>query len=446
MNALLICPAERPGLDHLVKAAPLAAIPVFGQSLVEHWLDEMSRKRARSVRVLAADRPHLIRSLLGDGSRWGFKLEVLPERMELTREEAVAQFASCNTDPVSSVEHVFVMDHLPAFPKFRLLDDYAAFFAGLTARLNAVTPADRIGLREIEPGIWVGLRTRIDRRARLHAPCWIGEHVWIGPDAEIGPMAVLEDRVFVDRGAWVEQSHVVCDSFVGEFVEVRHSLAWGPRLINWQNGSFLLVPDDFLLSGFKRPKPLQAGSNWLGRLAALLLLQMTVPLGLYCMLKSSLFGLPAFRAREAVLPWSHEFPEQEGRSVTYFEMNSTNKFMRRWPQLWNVACGEFAWVGNRPLSPKHAAQLTTDFEELWLNAPVGLVSLADVEGAFDRFDEVARAHAAFYATRADWRLDTSILARFVQRMWRRALDKGKEELTTPITEPVPERSRITIQS
>jgi carbonic anhydrase/acetyltransferase-like protein (isoleucine patch superfamily) len=446
MNGLLICPAERPGMESLTKAAPLAAVPVFGESLVEHWLDEMSRRQARHVRVLAADRPHLVRSLLGDGSRWGFKLEVLPERVEVSREEAVAQFASCATDPVTSVEHTFVMDHLPGFPKFRLFEDYAAFFAALTAKLNAVTAGDRIGLREIEPGIWVGLRSRIDKRARLHAPCWIGENVWIGPDAEIGPMAVLEDRVFVDHGAWVEQSHVASDTYVGEFVELRHSLAWGPRLIDWQNGSFLVVPDDFLLSGFKRPKALRAGSSWLGRVAALMLLQLTVPIGIYGMLKSSLLGLPAFRAREAVLPWSHEFPDQQQRTITYFEMNSTNKFMRRWPQLWNVACGEFAWVGNRPLSPKNAAQLTTDFEKLWLNAPIGLVSLADVEGAFDRFDEQARAHAAFYAARADRRLDGSILARFSQRMWRRALDKGKEELAAPITEPVPESSRITIQS
>ena len=433
-------------MEHLTKVAPLAALPVFGQSLVEHWLDELSRRGAKHVRVLAADRPNLIRALLGDGARWGFKLEVLPERVELTPQQALAQFATCSTDPVTSLEHVFVMDHLPGFPKFKLFDDYAAFFAGLTSRLNAVKAADRIGLREIEPGIWVGLRTRIDRSARLHAPCWIGEHVWIGPDAEIGPMAVLEDRVFVDHGAWVEQSHVACDTYVGEVVEMRHSLAWGPRLINWQNGSLLVVPDEFLLSGFKRPKPLPTGSNWFGRLAALMLLQLTVPLGLWGMLKSSILGLPTFRAREAVMPWSHEFPDQEPRRITYYEMNSTNKFMRRWPQLWNVACGEFAWIGNRPLSPKHAAQLTTDFEKLWLNAPIGLMSLADVEGAFDHFDEQARAHAAFYATRADWKLNASIFARFAQGMWRRALDKGKEELTAPMPEPVPESSRITIQS
>lgn len=445
MNALLICPAERAGMEHLLHAAPLAAAPVFGQSLVEHWLDHMARRRAQHVRVLAADRPQLIRSLLGDGSRWGFKLEVLPERVEVSREEALAQFSSAAANPVASVKNVFLMDCLPGFPAYRLFDDYAAFFAGLTARLNAVKAADRIGLRELEPGIWVGLRSRIDGRARLHAPCWIGEHAWIGPEAEIGPMAVLEDRVFVDRGAWVEQSHVGCDSYVGELVELRHSLAWGSRLINWQNGSLLMVPDEFLLSAFKRPKPLPAGANWLGRVAALVLLQLTVPIGIYGLLKSGLLGLPAFRAREAVLPWGRDFPEQAERTVTYFEMNSTNRFLKRWPQLWNVACGDFAWVGNRPLSPKNAAQLTTDFEKLWFHAPIGLVSLADVEGAFDRFDETARAHASFYTTRADWRLNASILTRFAQRMWRRALDKGREELAAPIAEPVPESSRITVR-
>lgn len=445
MNALLICPAQRPGMEHVLPAAPLAAVPMFGQTLVEHWLDHLARQRAQHVRVLAVDRPHLIRSLLGDGARWGFKLEVLSDHAERTCEEAFAQFSRATANPVTSMENVFVLDHLPGFPKCKLFDDYAAFFAALTSRLNAVAASDRIGLREIEPGIWAGLRSRIDRRARLHAPCWIGEHVWIGPDAEVGPMAVLEDRVFVDHGAWVEQSHVGCDTYVGEFVELRHSVAWGSRLINWQNNSFLLVPDEFLLSAFKRPKPMRVGSTWFGRLAALALLQLTVPLGLYGLLKSAVLGLPAFRAREAVLPWNYESSEGSARTVTYFEMNSTNRFMRRWPQLWNVACGEFAWIGNRPLSPKHAAQLKTDFDKLWLHAPIGLVSLADVEGAFDCFDEQARAHASLYSTRADWRMDASILTRFAATFWRRALDKGKEELAAPIGQPVPESSRITVR-
>jgi len=89
----------------------------------------------------------------------------------------------------------------------------------------------------------------------------------------------------------------------------------------------------------------------------------------------------------------------------------TNPWLRRWPQLWNVARGEFAWVGNRPLAQRDAARLGTEFDRLWLTVPIGLVSLADAQGCAESFNDEARAHANFYATQANWRLDLSILAR-----------------------------------
>src|SRR4026207_891957 len=95
-----------------------------------------------------------------------------------------------------------------------------------TGRLARVSTRDRIGIREVQPGVWVGLRSHIHRNARLEAPCWIGENTWIGPDAVIGPNTIVEDRVFVDRGAWLEDTLVLPDTYIGEMVEVRHSIAW----------------------------------------------------------------------------------------------------------------------------------------------------------------------------------------------------------------------------
>jgi len=344
---------------------------------------------------------------------------------------------------VRSLLHIFPAHTFPGL-KQPLFSSFPEFFSAATKRLCQTTRSDRIGISEIKPGVWVGLKSRIECSARIEGPCWIGEHVWIGPDVEIGPNTIIEDRVFVDRGAMIERSFVGSDTYVGQLVELRNSLAFGNRLINWQTGSLAVVPDEFLLSGFKRPRRMRIGASWPGRIAAILLLQLTVPFGLYALLKSSLLGLPAFRAREAVLPFDHHVDEQQP-TTTYYEMNSTNRWLKRWPQLWNVACGEFAWVGNRPLRPEYAQRLKTDFDKLWLHAPIGFVSLADVEQCFDRFDEQACAHSTYYAITADWRLDLSILTRFTKLLWRRALDKGKEELVSPVPTPVPESGRITIQ-
>jgi len=99
------------------------------------------------------------------------------------------------------------------------------------------------------------------------------------------------------------------------------------------------------------------------------------------------------------------------RTPTLGLLFSDGGWLRRWPQLWQVACDEFAWVGNRPLNPSQAARLSSDFERLWLAAPIGLISLADAEGCDEIFSDAARAHASFYAAGANWRLDLAILAR-----------------------------------
>src|SRR6185436_17936568 len=89
--------------------------------------------------------------------------------------------------------------------------------------------------------------------------------------------------------------------------------------------------------------------------------------------------------------------------------------IRRWPQLWSIVCGDFTWVGNRPLSPTDAAELATDFERLWLVAPVGLISLADAEACADFLSDQARAHASYYAVQAHWKMDLNIIMRVLLR-------------------------------
>jgi NDP-sugar pyrophosphorylase family protein len=121
-----------------------------------------------------------------------------------------------------------------------------------------LTP-DRIGIRELQPGVWVGLHTHIAIGATLIAPCWIDECAWIEAGAVIGPHAVLEREVCVSHGAEISHSLIGPRTFVGKFTEVCHSIAWGPMLINWERDSCLKVTDEFLLSSLQphhaRPQP-----------------------------------------------------------------------------------------------------------------------------------------------------------------------------------------------
>ncbi len=242
MNTLLICPVHRSQVSRLSEHHPLVLAPLLGKCLMEYWLEHLASRGDRDVRIIASDRPDQVRALVGDGSRWGLRVEVM------TQSDSTA-----DTPP----DHVMIMDHLPGLAGVPLFESYRTWFKALQTWMPyAGTPA-RIGRREIKPGISVGMHARISASAKLHSPCWIGEHCVVSADAIIGPGAILEDRAFVGSGACITQSVIGPETFVGDFTLVEQSLASSNLLINWENRSCLEVPDAFLLSSLRAQPPLK---------------------------------------------------------------------------------------------------------------------------------------------------------------------------------------------
>jgi hypothetical protein len=407
MNVLLLCPDERSGVSLLSASAPLVNVRMFGKSLIEYWVEYAIGLGATKMVVLSGDRPDQVRNGIGDGRRWGVKIEVLPMLHELTELQARAKYCTeGNTHWLPAPNDVMLMDHLPGLPLQPMCGNYAAWFKALLTWLPHAVSPDRVGLREIQPGVWAGLRTRVSPSARLRAPCWLGENVTVGPCAVVGPMAIIEDKVFIEAAAEISNSMVGPETLVGECTELKDSMAFANMLINWKTNSSVHVCDPFLLCALNQHNLSARSSGWFGRLAAMGLMACTWPLGLLAILMSKLNGRPALKRQVAVRPRA---PGAPGESLRYYEL--TNDWLRRWPQLWNIASGTFAWVGNRPLSQKEAGSLTSDFERLWLSAPIGFISLADAERCPEAFSEEAQAHASFYAVQANWRLDLAILKR-----------------------------------
>lgn len=262
MKTLLICPDERFGVAALAESAPLSNMPILGKSLVEYWLEHLATLGAKEVLVLTANRPEQVRDEIGNGARWGLRAIVHTEKFELTLEEARTKHQAKDRAAWLPAPHdVLLLDHLPGRPQWPLTTSYADWFAAVQALMpSAVTP-DRIGVRELQPGVWAGWHAHIDSGAKLIGPCWIGERAWIQAGAVIGPNAVVEKEVVIARGAEVSQSVVCPKTFVGEFTEVRSSIAWGSTLINWERGSCLQVADEFLLCSLETKRALPIGTR-----------------------------------------------------------------------------------------------------------------------------------------------------------------------------------------
>jgi Bacterial sugar transferase len=413
MKAILICPADRTSTAFLARTCPLALVPIFGRSLLDLWLSDLANRGARKVLILAADRPDKVRAHVGRGEQWGLQVEVQPDTRELTPDAALAKHRpAAETDWLPAPYDATLLDHVPG-SSIQLWNTPADWFAELQ-KLMPAAAADRVGMRELAPGVFVHVRSRIDPAAHLTAPCWIGANSWIAALSKVGPDAVVEEGSYVDDGASVHQSLVGSGTYVGSLTELNQSLAWGRGLYKWTNGSFTEVTDQFLLADIDSRARTARSSSLACRFLALLALAATSPVLLWALLRRS-SGRPLFELHIAVR--APQESEAISGTLRYHTLNGVGPCLRRWPQLWSIAKGSFCWVGNRPLTPDQASQLSNEFERLWLAVPTGWISLADAEGCIDRFDDEARAHSSFYAVQSSTSQNLRLLARGFGRLF-----------------------------
>ena len=295
-------------------------------------------------------------------------------------------------------------------------------------------------MRQVVPGVWVGLRAEIAATARLQAPCWIGDYARIGANAVIGPGAIVDDRVVVEDGARIADSVVGPDTYVGKFVCIERSLAFGSWLLNWQTNSSVMVPDAFLLSRLTANTTEHRRSNPLARVAAGLAMVVSAPFALGVILVSVVRGESPWQLRLG-LRSQRGARRLAQETFAYYELCGASNWLRRWPQFWNVLAGEMTWFGNRPLRPTQAMTLNSDFERLWLAAPVGLISLADAHGCREGISDESCAHASYYAVHAGAQLDWFIFSRALLRaamVWP-FRGQRRKEASVPLEQLVPKQ-------
>ena len=267
MKALLICPATPTQFSALSIELPLVEVPFLGQTLLEYWMAHLAVAGTHSVLVLVQDRPAEIEAMVGSGVRWGLDVKVVVQSSELTPEEALLKYTpKLPLEP--ELPSVAVLDHFPGQPEHCLFQTYNGFMQGLHRWMPRAFTPERVGMREVRPGIWVGTNSRVSAEADLHSPCWVGQSAVIGARAILGPGSIVEDGSFIEADGEVSASWVGPNTFVGRLARVTNSLVWGNRLINWQNGSVAVIPDPFVLSTLRRPR--KAGrTRWYHRLGAL---------------------------------------------------------------------------------------------------------------------------------------------------------------------------------
>lgn len=423
MNAVLILPDQRDAAAFARRIRPLALMPIMGRELLDLWLEKLASEGVKKVTLLAADRPEEIRRAIGNGGRWGLRLQLIPVPREPEVHEARALFAT------DADTRVLKLESLPSKAGEPLWESTEGLYDVLRRLFRVASANGSLTMRRLAPDVFVSTQARIASTAVIEGPAWIGPQVIIADNAHILPGSIIEKAAYIDRDATVRGSWVGPKTYVGAMTEISHSFAWGDGLENWRLASFIEITDDFLLASLRHQRFGSARAGWSTRAFALLLMVVTAPLALMCMAWARFRGLADTLIRtQVILP----APARQGRhtrATTTHALNGVRGLFSRWPELWLVCRGEMHLMGNRPLTPVQAGQIGGEFEQLWLAAPAGVFALADaMDDGLDE-PEAALTHAAWYSVHRGWRLNLRILLTCLPRFL--TLRPGSGQTTFP---------------
>jgi N-acetylglucosaminyldiphosphoundecaprenol N-acetyl-beta-D-mannosaminyltransferase len=430
----VIFATPRPAADMPLAADfPTALLPLGHQSLIEHLLANLAQAKVHDVDLVVSDRPHELRALLGDGSRWGLRL-----RWHLAKDPAHA-YAVLDQATLRDSGHIVIghADRCPSVAALQalvsaeqwLMDTQGEFgpqWAGwgslspsrlsvrcaelgraalglqgavLGLRVRVVEPADGLPLYSAEqvlaaqPGAsgelapqdvplsWI--RTPwgamsplavVNRGATLVGPVLVGPGCIVSRGAQVGPHVVLSRDIVVSKGTRVENSLVLPGAYIGAGLDLTQCVVNGARVRHLALDVEARLPEaDALILSLGQETV--AASSWAGRAAAAAALVVAGPVLLGHVACRWFSGRgPDWALREAVLGR----PEGAQRLITinlrcaHHGAGAGSSAWARAAGLIDVAAGRRSWFGMRPRSRGQWYALRPEWQQMLTGRAIGL--------------------------------------------------------------------------
>jgi lipopolysaccharide/colanic/teichoic acid biosynthesis glycosyltransferase len=308
-------------------------------------------------------------------------------------------------------------------------------------------------------GSYIAPDARVDPRATLHAPYYIGAGSRIDAEAEVGPYASVEAGVRIGRGSQLQHCQVLPYTRVGAGGRWAHGLLYPHGFTAWEGAGTPEDAGEMLNSTWQEPWN-EKLHTWFDQVFAAVLLFLSAPVWLLIITAIKLDSPgPAFytqlRRGQDPRPYRLGSPRGEVFACYKFrtmhadadrrlqELRARNQygqgaffkladdpritrvgvFLRKTsldelPQLINVLKGEMRLVGNRPLPLYEAEALREDWQRTRFLAPAGITGLWQISGRSDLSEKERLVLDTYYSvTRSFWG-DWGILLRTVPALIR----------------------------
>lgn len=259
--------------------------------------------------------------------------------------------------------------------------------------------------------IVVGHHTKIDKTASLKGPMLIGNYVRVLEGAKLQEYSVICDGCIIDREAIVQSSVIMENTYVGAETSLEMTLAQSNFMIHLGIGVWTTVADPFLLSGAKKKVIYSWKDRLVGFAATMMLLVIVSP---YLAIKGTLrkvTGKSFFDRKTIMIRDIHGDPTSvdSATRANIFWFNDSGPLASRLPALLNVLSGRLKLVGVRPLNQEDFGLYTEDWTRQRFEAPDGLFTPIDSEGASGQAEDEKIAIENYYTVTRNFREDTKTL-------------------------------------
>jgi NDP-sugar pyrophosphorylase family protein len=300
-------------------------------------------------------------------------------------------------------------------------------------------PGLQISGIQLEPGVWVGKNIAASSNVSFEAPLVIGDNCRIGKGVTLGKGTVIGHDVMVDVGARLRDVVILPKTFVGPQTEIHDAIMHGNLMLDLKKQSFMAIEDTLAAAEIERPRAGFKSYVVVNKVFASLLLILCSPLLLILFLVM-IVGLkfPLTTRVKRIAPDLGELALGKLRlrifDLLYLGPSDLTKrpvghnpdplttlphLLARIGNLVNVVKGHILLVGNRPMDPEIAFNITEEYRRTRLKCQGGAISILDTNEVDETTEEEQVISEGYYAVNHTLGMDLGILVRGLWRLfWR----------------------------
>ncbi len=456
---------------------PAGLVPLLGKPVLLRAIERLVERGCKEIFILLGENPGEVRSLLGDGERWGCRItcHYLDPHATLSgqlRALGIGASGHCWLANASQVPAEALPGDVRQSAAGLLLtwqDGDRQCWSGWGRFMSAwllaqdLPPAQALAPERLLADPWLVSRqtgtplaatsavalldsahrlldaagstarvqpspdSQIAPDAQLILPVHLGRGIKIGAGAIVGPNVVIEDGAFIDRNTHVRNSIVLPETYVGPELDLDGLVAGPGMLANTRLDTITEVRDPDLLAALASP----AGKVPLATRALAGMLRITLS-PLYLWLK----GRTPYRipSHQVTLPSPRTGNREPGQMQARIELPAPlpRKAAQGWerhfclsfyPGLRHVMRGELRLIGPSLRSRNEVRQLPDEWRRIYADSRCGLLNEGLLLDAAPLSDE-AFASDALAAVQPD---DASAALKLVLRYLRKISTSMRQE-------------------